>query len=99
MGISYRCENAACRKALRVKDEAAGKKVKCPGCGQSMLVPAPGVDSRPVPVAPKSPLPAKTKSGTGSPGKPQPQRKRWPWVTGATIVLLLGSAATVYFYN
>jgi len=31
---------SACRKKLSVKDNLAGKKVKCPGCGATMLVPA-----------------------------------------------------------
>jgi len=36
--ISFACDK--CNKQLKVKDELAGKKVKCPGCGQPMLVPA-----------------------------------------------------------
>src|SRR3954468_19132818 len=28
-----------CGKNLKVKDEVAGKKVKCPGCGQVLRVP------------------------------------------------------------
>jgi hypothetical protein len=30
-----------CGKKLKVRDELAGKKVKCPGCGQSVTAPAP----------------------------------------------------------
>jgi tRNA A-37 threonylcarbamoyl transferase component Bud32/DNA-directed RNA polymerase subunit RPC12/RpoP len=30
----------ACQKKLFVKDELAGKKVKCPGCGQRLTIPA-----------------------------------------------------------
>ncbi len=29
-----------CQKKLRVKDELAGKKIKCPGCGDVLVVPA-----------------------------------------------------------
>ena len=36
--ISLPCDS--CNKQLKVKDELAGKKVKCPGCGQPVVVPA-----------------------------------------------------------
>lgn len=36
MPITIKC---TCGKALRVKDELAGKAVKCPGCGQPVRVP------------------------------------------------------------
>ena len=99
MAISIRCENAACRKPVRVKDASAGKRIKCPGCGQSMLVPAHSGDSPPAGATQKSRLPVKTKPGVDSPGVHRPQRARWPWVAGAALVLLLSSAAAVYFYN
>ncbi len=35
--ISFACP--ACNKQLKVKDEAAGKKAKCPGCGKPVMVP------------------------------------------------------------
>src|SRR5688572_4689473 len=35
--ISFTCSH--CGKKLKVKDELAGKKVKCPGCAQSVSVP------------------------------------------------------------
>src|SRR5438270_9381106 len=41
--IAFAC--ASCNKKLVVNDEAAGKKVKCPGCGQVMPVPSPAVAS------------------------------------------------------
>src|SRR5947208_726583 len=41
MPISVTCDN--CGKALKVKDEWAGKRAKCPGCGNSFTVPAAGV--------------------------------------------------------
>jgi hypothetical protein len=45
MAISVQCPG--CEKRLKTRDELAGKRVKCPGCGQSVLVPAahPGVAS------------------------------------------------------
>jgi len=36
--ISFPC--VSCQKKLTVKDELAGKKGKCPGCGQALTVPA-----------------------------------------------------------
>jgi len=39
MPISITCQ---CGKALRVKDEWAGLQAKCPGCGRTFQVPAPG---------------------------------------------------------
>ena len=36
--IAYSC--STCQKKLSVKPELAGKRVKCPGCGQVTLVPA-----------------------------------------------------------
>jgi serine/threonine protein kinase len=36
--ISFSCPQ--CAKGLKVKDELAGKKAKCPSCGQSVPVPA-----------------------------------------------------------
>lgn len=38
MPIEFRCTH--CDKKLKVKEEAAGKKIKCPGCGEATAVPA-----------------------------------------------------------
>lgn len=38
MAVAVTC---ACGKALRVKDELAGRRVRCPGCGNTLTVPAP----------------------------------------------------------
>ncbi len=38
MSISVQCPG--CEKNLRIKDDLAGKRVKCPGCGHIMLVPS-----------------------------------------------------------
>lgn len=37
MPISFSC---TCGKTLRANDEVAGKRVKCPGCGTAVVVPA-----------------------------------------------------------
>jgi hypothetical protein len=42
MATTFRCENPACRKLLRVREGLAGKRVKCPGCGRVMAAPAGG---------------------------------------------------------
>lgn len=38
MAIEFRCEK--CQKKFKVKDELAGKKIKCPGCKEPTTVPA-----------------------------------------------------------
>ncbi len=38
MAIAFSCPS--CEHRLKVKDELAGRKVKCPGCGGGVLVPA-----------------------------------------------------------
>src|SRR5262245_66564646 len=35
--ITFTCDS--CRKKFTVKDELAGKKAKCPGCGNPLIVP------------------------------------------------------------
>ncbi len=39
MAIKFKCPNAACGMVLTVKDEAAGRKGKCPTCGSVVVVP------------------------------------------------------------
>lgn len=51
MSISAQCPN--CDKKLKAKDELAGKRIKCPGCGQVLSVPA-----APTPSEPKAAEPA-----------------------------------------
>src|SRR5262245_1100625 len=43
--IHFRCPN--CDRAVSVAIQAAGKRGKCPGCGQSVQVPAPPPPSEP----------------------------------------------------
>src|SRR5262249_35984458 len=43
MSISLRC--TGCRSTLKVRDELAGKKVKCPRCQTVLLVPQPEEDA------------------------------------------------------
>lgn len=39
MPIRFLCENSDCRKPLRVRDELAGKRVRCPQCAQLVTAP------------------------------------------------------------
>ena len=40
MPIEWTCE---CGKRLRLRDELAGKKVRCPACGQTLTAATPGL--------------------------------------------------------
>ncbi len=40
MPVSLRCLNPACARASLAPDSVAGKRVKCPGCGQPINVPS-----------------------------------------------------------
>src|SRR5262249_45101996 len=42
MAIVLRCPNASCNKQLRVSESFAGKRAKCPACGQTLTIPASG---------------------------------------------------------
>lgn len=57
MAISFAC---SCGKALRAKDEAAGKRAKCPQCGAIVNIPAPEVNDEAGEYAlmPEEPAPA-----------------------------------------
>ena len=45
MAIEFSCPK--CKKKLKVKDELAGKKIKCPGCGSPAAVPAAAAEKVP----------------------------------------------------
>lgn len=55
MPIRFICGNPACGKRLRVKNDLAGKRVKCPGCGHSQAVPAPRAPAEKTAEAPSLP--------------------------------------------
>jgi uncharacterized protein (TIGR03067 family) len=90
MAISVQCQNPECGKTCRVKDESAGKAVKCPGCGQRIIVP-PGkpiaLGSQPV----TKPEPrVKTPAAPPIPERPRRQAA-WPWLLGMAAMLLVGA--------
>ena len=57
MAIPVKCPNPSCGKQLSLKDELAGKTVKCEACGRTFEVPAPEVspDAPTTPVTPGAP--------------------------------------------
>ena len=61
--IHFKC--GKCGKKLAAKDESAGKRVKCPACGQVLQAPAAGEAPR-APAAKATPAPAQ------APAKPAP---------------------------
>ncbi len=50
MTIRFNCINPGCRKTMKSPDETAGKRARCPACGQVQTIPA-----APEPVAPRPP--------------------------------------------
>ncbi len=90
MAISIRCENPDCQKSLRVKDELAGKRLKCPACGRTLLVaapsPAPQLNAR-------SNDETSARSGHSGDGPAQRQAtSSWgPWLAGGAVGVLVGS--------
>lgn len=50
MSITFTCEH--CRKQVKAPDTAAGKRGKCPYCGQSCYIPAPVDQDDVLPLAP-----------------------------------------------
>ena len=77
MPISFECPT--CMKALKVRDELAGKNVKCPGCQKVTKVPAPGSEQsdqdallteEPV-AAKKEPPPKPVRRQAGMPMRPR----------------------------
>jgi hypothetical protein len=50
MSIKFQCEH--CRKQVNAPDAAAGKRGKCPYCGQSSYIPMPVSEDDLIPLAP-----------------------------------------------
>ncbi|HUS48203.1 MAG TPA: hypothetical protein VM098_08785 [Phycisphaerae bacterium] len=50
MSITFQCEH--CRREVEAPDEAAGRRGKCPFCGQSNYIPMPAGDKDMLPLAP-----------------------------------------------
>lgn len=63
MAISVQC--SGCEKKLKVKDELAGMRVKCPSCGQVIVIPAVRPASQP-----KAPIPSPGELAAATKAKP-----------------------------
>jgi DNA-directed RNA polymerase subunit RPC12/RpoP len=59
MSLSVTCSD--CDKSLKVKDELAGKKIRCPGCSSVIAIPQPATDDDELPDEWDEPAPAKRK--------------------------------------
>lgn len=90
MTINIRCANPDCQKPLRVKDESAGKRVKCPGCGHLVLV---AVAATNLPPTGRSDAHASRSSDDGDNHPIQPQRTNSgrSWLGAAIAGALVGS--------
>jgi len=51
MSITFRCEG--CHKMVEAPDSAAGRRGKCPHCGQSSYIPEPSKEEEVIPFAPE----------------------------------------------
>jgi WD40 repeat protein len=67
--IEFSCPR--CRKKLKAQDEAAGKHVKCPGCGQAVRVPEAVASPSP---APEGKTPGRGEAGPEGEGSLPPPR-------------------------
>lgn len=67
MPIELKCANTACTTVMAVKEEHAGKSVKCPNCGTVTVVPSPSA-----PAAPAAPVVATASTPLPEPGVAAP---------------------------
>jgi hypothetical protein len=105
MTIALSCPS--CDKALKVKDELAGKKVKCPGCGEPILVAAeePAVEAAvQEPPRRKARVADDEDGGEDRPRKKKKKKKKSNtllWIAlggGAAFLLLLIVVGAVLFF-
>src|SRR5262245_62250542 len=61
-----------CQAAMKLSDTLAGKKVRCPRCKTSFVVPAAGAEPAAAPSPPRAAEPARSKPAA-PPQKPAPQ--------------------------
>lgn len=92
--IHFKC--GKCGKKLAAKDESAGKRVKCPACGQVLQAPAAGEAPRaPAGKAASSPAQAPAKPEPPSPAAPRPKSAVVPRPVPAAASLGVGPAGGV----
>jgi uncharacterized protein YxjI len=68
--IQVQCANPACAKVLRVKDELAGKTVKCPACQAALPIPKAGAAAPAAKPAAKPAAAPAQKPAASAAGKP-----------------------------
>src|SRR5436309_1301759 len=92
MSISIACPN--CGKALRVKDEWAGRRATCPGCGTTF--PVPGTAA-----APDAPIAANAPPGSQpSPPPPSSTSPKSPTLTGIiTLIVAVAVGVPTYLWT
>lgn len=99
MTISFQCPG--CPKKLKANDGQAGKRVKCPGCGRVIVVPAidlPSQAKSTMRSAGVSPAGSKGKLGVPSRSDQHAGRVRWPWYVGGAVVALCVLTGLVVLY-
>lgn len=98
--ISLSCDH--CDKPLRVRDELAGKRIKCPGCGGVVAVPVDADEDAP---APKKKAPVRRRVEDDDDDAPRDAKKGPPkpstilFIAGLTLALggLVLMALFIYF--
>src|ERR1044071_4614678 len=98
MAIRFHCDNSDCGKALRVKDEAGGTRMKCPACGRPVVVPQESEEA-PADNAGEEAHAASPKRSSRRAAESAPQGARGLWLAGLLIVLVLAGGATFYLLN
>lgn len=93
--MTIRIECDSCFQIIKVKDELAGRQVRCPDCQNKIRVPAPGDQPLPEPeLPPVAPRP-KASGQRGTRAKKQHVSKRswgvqqWPWLVALALLLVL----------
>ena len=99
--IQFRCQG--CGTGIRVSDDKAGKRGRCPKCSAIVRVPAAAMAPPVVPTAEvPEPTPDSTPDPTAEPARANPVGRRVKWIAAGTgavlllslgLVLLLGGAA------
>jgi hypothetical protein len=94
MPVKVRCQ---CGKQLLVKDEAVGKRIKCPACKETLQVP-----QQSPPVAAPAPVesPPVDELETDPPFSEKsspPRRLLWPWIAAGVGMLCLVGVAVFFF--
>ena len=85
------CKCGTCGVALKVSDDKAGRKGKCPKCGAGIAIPVP---DRPLPAVGITIQP-QGGGQTNSSSPPSQVSRRWWWACGGLIGLVLITCAAV----